>query len=187
MVCMSPNLIAGCALLAISGSVAVCAQAPPATAPSAPSWKTYSYSADGFSASFPFEPNPTKKNVSTERGLFELRSYIAEDASKALFVGVCDYGNATQGMDVDTILDGAKDGALKNSNSHLVGTLRKITLGTYPGLAFESESDQAHYSARIYLVGTTLYQVLVVASIQKPYADSQRFLDSFQLIARNKN
>jgi hypothetical protein len=33
-------------------------------------------------------------------------------------------------------------------------------------------------------VGTTLYQTLVVSPLASPYADTKRFLDSFQLIAR---
>jgi hypothetical protein len=34
------------------------------------------------------------------------------------------------------------------------------------------------------MVGSTLYQTLVVAPLGKPYADTARFLDSFQLIPR---
>jgi hypothetical protein len=44
-----------------------------------------------------------------------------------------------------------------------------------------------HFSARIYLVGTTLYQALTAAPLGKPYAGVPRFLDSFQLIARVQN
>jgi hypothetical protein len=44
-----------------------------------------------------------------------------------------------------------------------------------------------HFSARIYLVGTTLYQTLTAAPLGKPFASATRFLDSFQLIARVKN
>ena len=79
-----------------------------------------------------------------------------------------------------------KKDALSNFNSHLLSE-KKITLGTYPGVEFEAESDAAHFSARIYMVGTTLYQTLAVAALGKPYADATRFLDSFQLIARVPN
>jgi hypothetical protein len=100
-----------------------------------------------------------------------------------MFIGVCDYGSQTAGKDSNTLLQGAKNGALENSKSHLVSE-KQITLGIYPGLTFEAESDQAHFSARIYFVGSTLYQALVVYPQGKPYADAARFLDSFQLIAR---
>jgi len=152
-------------------------------APGAPDWKTYSYAPDGFSASFPFAPEVQKRNIPTDAGSFELRSYIGTDGDVAMFVGVCDYGSQTAGKDPNLLLQGAKDGALENSKSHLVSE-KSITLGIYPGLTFEAESDSAHFSARIYIVGSTLYQTLVVYPLGKPYADATRFLDSFQLIAR---
>ncbi|MGA3264221.1 MAG: hypothetical protein ABSC47_09275 [Terracidiphilus sp.] len=148
-----------------------------------PAWKSYSYSADGFSASFPSEPDLQKRNVPTDAGAFELRSYIGQDGEVAMFVGVCDYGSQTAGKNPDDLLQGAKNGALQNSNSHLLSET-KTTLGVYHGLTFEAESDQAHFSARIYMVGSTLYQVLVVSPLGKPYANTGQFLDSFQLIPR---
>ena len=104
----------------------------------------------------------------------------------ALFIGVCDYGTAAQGTESDAMLEGAKKGALSNSKSHLTSE-RKVTLGVYPGIAFESESESAHFSARIYMVGTTLYQTLVVSPLNNEYPDTARFLDSFQLIARDRS
>ncbi len=149
-------------------------------------WKTYSYPADGFSMAYPSAPQLKSQDVPTEAGSFQLRSYIAEVAPVALFVGVCDYGAQVAGKVPADMLEGAKNGALKNSNSHLTRE-KKITLGIYPGIEFESESDSAHFYARVYLVGETLYQTLVVAPLANPYPDTVRFLDSFQLIARVHN
>jgi hypothetical protein len=81
------------------------------------------------------------------------------------------------------VLQGAKSGALENTNAHLLSE-KAITLGIYPGVEFEAENDTMHFSARIYLVGTTLYQTLIASPLGKPYAGTTRFLDSFQLIAR---
>jgi len=149
-------------------------------------WNSYSYPSEGFRASFPSEPEQQKRNISTEAGIFELRSYLVQVAPYALFIGVCDYAGKAAGSDPDTLLQGAKQGALTNSSSHLVRE-NKVTLGIYHGLDFESESDTAHYSARIYMVGDTLYQTLVVSPLGKNYADTVRFLDSFQLIPRARN
>jgi hypothetical protein len=146
-------------------------------------WKTYSYPADGFSASYPSVPDLQKKDVPTDAGSFELRSYIGTDGDVAMFVGICDYGSKTAGKDPDELLQGAKNGALQNSNSHLLSEA-KTTLGIYHGLIVQYENDQAHFSMRIFLVGTTLYQTLVVAPLGQPYADTARFLDSFLLIPR---
>ena len=173
-----------CLGLTARGAAQAAAEQAPAAAPvAAPEWKVYSYPSDGFTASFPSEPQLQKRDVPTAAGSFELRSYIAEMEPVAIFVGVCDYGAAAAGKDPDTMLQGAKNGALENSKSHLTRE-KQITLGIYKGVEFEAESDTAHFYARIYVVGETLYQTLVVYPIAQPYTDTVRFLDSFQLIAR---
>jgi hypothetical protein len=170
--------------LACAGLVYVAAVLSAQTpAAPAPDWQTYSYPADGFSALFPAQPQEQKQNVPTDAGTFELRAYLVTEGPSALFVGVCDYGTAVNGRDPQTVLNGAQQGAIDNVKAHLISG-SKMTLGAYPGLAFEAENDSMHFSARIYLVGSTLYQALVASSLQQPYADTARFLDSFQLIAR---
>jgi hypothetical protein len=149
-------------------------------------WKSYSYPADGFNITFPSEPALQKQNVPTDAGTFELRAYLVTVGEAALYVGVCDYGSAVVGRDPETVLQGAKNGAIENVKAHLTRE-KKITLGTYPGVEFEAENDTMHFNARIYLVGTTLYQTLTAAPLAHPYAGVTRFLDSFQLIARVKN
>ncbi|MFY9856181.1 MAG: hypothetical protein WAK26_20120 [Terracidiphilus sp.] len=174
-------------MVALAFASTLSAQTAPAAAPNhpapAPNWKTYTYSSDGFSASFAFEPEQQKKNVPTDAGTFELRSYMTQDGESAMFVGVCDYGAAVSGRDPVTVLQGAKKGALSNTNAHPLSE-KPITLGIYPGVEFEGENDTMHFSARIYLVGSTLYQALTAVPLGKPYAGTARFLDSFQLIAR---
>jgi hypothetical protein len=149
----------------------------------APQWKTYSYPADGFSASFPGEPTLQKKDVPTEKGNFELRAYLVEDGQAAVFVGVCDYGTAISDRTPDQVLDGAQQGAIDNVSAHLLRG-KTITLGAYPGREFEAENDTMHFYARVYLVGTTLYQTLTAAPLGSPYAGTITFIDSFQLIPR---
>ncbi len=176
-------------MMALSFAAVLAAQTTPApTAPPAPTpdWKTYSYPADGFSASFPFVPTSQKQNVPTEKGSFELRAYLSPDGPSAVFVGVCDYGSAISDRTPDQVLDGAQKGAIDNVKAHLLSG-KKITLGVYPGREFEAENDTLHFSARIYLVGSTLYQTLIAAPLGPPYAGTTRFLDSFQLIPRVSN
>ena len=146
-------------------------------------WKTFSYPSDGFSAAFPSEPQMSKKDVPTEKGSFELRAYLAEDGQAAVFVGVCDYGSAISDRTPDQVLDGAQQGAIDNVKAHLVRG-KKITFGVYPGREFEADNDTMHFYARIYLVGSTLYQTLIASPIGTPYASAATFLDSFQLIPR---
>ncbi len=146
-------------------------------------WKTYNYPADGFSADFPFEPSQSKKDIDSDSGTYELRSYMTEDDQAALYVGVCDYGEKAKKQSPETLLNNAEDGALKNSNSRLVSE-QAITLGIYHGLEFKAENESTEFSARLYIVGNTLYQTLVVTPRGHAYAKTTRFLNSFQLIAR---
>lgn len=161
----------------------LCLAASAAAGAQAAEWKSYSYPADGFQASYPSEPSLQTKNVDTQSGKFELHTYTVEVGDVALFIGVCDYGEKASGADPDSMLQGAKNGALANSNSHIVRE-QKITLGAYHGLEFDAEGDTAQFTARIYLVGTTLYQTLVVYPLGKPFGETKKFLDSFQLIAK---
>lgn len=147
--------------------------------------KSYSYPSDGFQASFPAEPTLSKRNVDTQKGSFELRSYTCSDSSWAYLVGVCEYGSAISDQDSYTTLENAKNGALANTNSHLVKE-QKIKLSVVAGIAYESEGDEAHFTARIYLAGTTLYQVLVVYPIGNAPPDAESFLESFGLIMRSE-
>jgi hypothetical protein len=157
----------------------------PATAPAAPVaiWKTYSYPADGFSALFPSEPVEQKQSVPTSAGNIELRTYIAASGAVALYVGACDYGAAAGSSDPDAVLEGAKNGAVNNVHGHLI-TSKKVTLGIYPGIAFEADAEGAHLFGRIYLVGNILYQAFVAGPSDQPFPDTAKFLDSFQLIPR---
>ncbi len=149
-------------------------------------WQSYSYPADGFQASFPSVPDLEKKDVPSEAGSFEVRSYTAQVGSVALFVVVCDYGLAASGKDPDSLLQGAKNAVLQNPISRLVSE-KKIPLGANHGLELEAENDAELSIVRMYMVGSTLYQTLVVAPRDKPYAETTRFLDSFQLVARTGN
>src|ERR1035438_7390614 len=120
----------------------------------------------------------SKTDVPTDKGSFALRAYLVEDGQAALYVGVCDYGSAISDRTPDQVLDGAQQGALDNVKAHLVSG-KKITFGAYPGREFEAENDTLHFSARIYLVGATLYQTLIASPPGGPYVSTTRFLDSF--------
>jgi hypothetical protein len=152
-------------------------------APPAGSWQTYPYPADGFKAAFPSEPKVDSQNVKTDAGSFELRDYVVDLGSTALYVGVCDYGSSMSGRDPQTVLDGAQNGAINNVKAHVLSS-GKITLGSYPGRSFEAENGTLHFSVRIYLVDTILYQSLAAYPVNTQYPNAMRFLDSFQLITR---
>ena len=160
--------------------------AAPPTSTQIPDWKPYRYPSDGFIADFPFPPASQKQNVSTDAGTFELRTYVAADSSTALIVAVCDYGTGAAGKDPEALLDEARKGAVNNLKAQLVRE-KKIPFGAYRGVEFEADSDSAHVTARMYLVGVILYQTIVASPLDTKYADTGRFLDSFQLLGGAAN
>jgi hypothetical protein len=150
--------------------------------------KSYDYPADGFRAAFPSKPEFSKEILPEGQLNFEIHYYIATEpiSGATLMVAANDFGNHLDGKDPDAVLQGSENGALANSKSHLIGSHKKISFGSNHGIAFEAESDEAHLSVRLYLVGGMLYQEVVVSPKSKRYdaAATQRFLDSFELIPR---
>lgn len=149
------------------------------------------YPSEGFRATFPSTVTSTKQNITTKVGDVELRAYTAQTSDgTAFFVGVCDYTPADIAGwkgDINAELQGAKNGALENTKSHLTRE-KTITLQGYHGLEFESETDTLHFYARIYATdnGTTFYQTVVVYPINTPPNAAMTFLDSFELIPRTR-
>jgi hypothetical protein len=150
--------------------------------------KSYDFPADGFRASFPAKPEFSKETIPEGQLNFDLHNYIAIDkATDAVFViSVTDFGKYLDGKDPDEVLQGAENGALANAKAHVIGSHKKIFLGANHGLALEAETDEMHLSIRLYLVGGILYQLDIVSRKEKKYdaAATERFFDSFQLIAR---
>jgi hypothetical protein len=168
------------------GCIAMCAALlclPVAAAAQTAMWKEYTYASDGFAVSFPTLPLVQKKNIPTDASSIELHEYVEQINGVSLIVTVSDYGTALAGKDADTQLQGAKNAALKNAGAQLKSE-KKFMFDVNPGLEYEAESSAAHFTVRIYLVSSTLYQTLVAAPVGKPYAGTTQFLDSFKLIPK---
>ena len=147
-------------------------------------WKEYVYEADGFAISMPQEPVLSKSSVDTKAGPVEMHNYMVElGQDAALLVSMADYGSSMQNADPKAVLQGGKEGAMRNTNSHLISE-RPLTLQGYPGLGIETENDTMHFSARFYMVNTRLYQTVAVTSIGKPYTGTNRFHESLRLVLK---
>jgi hypothetical protein len=158
-----------------------------AAEPNSQGMTLHSYPADGFSAYFPRDPGMEKSTVPTPDGsTAEQHSYSVEVGNSTLMIVVSDYGASHAGMDPDMVIQRVKKGFLSGSKAHLVSE-KKITLGTYNGLEFEAKTQAISFSVRLYFVGTRLYQIVVGSPLGEPYADTKRFLESFQLIDRVRN
>lgn len=148
-----------------------------------PQPKTYSYPSAGFSAAYPSEPQMIKAKAPATSDSAGGRLYIAEDSQVGLMVAIYDEPAGVSSPGGELELLAGKMSFLAAANAHVLSE-KKIALGAYPGAEFEAESSVSHISARFYLVGATLYKTAVFTPLGRPYADTTRFLDSFQLIPR---
>lgn len=148
--------------------------------------ESYKASADGFSVLFPSEPQLTMNTTYTNAGSVEVHSYSTQDAQAWLYITVNGYWDKTAEWNIDGALQQAKHNFLR-SNGRVIRE-RKISLGVYNGLEFESENNlDQRFDVRIYIVGDSLYTLWVVTPKTLPYANTIHFLDSFQLIPRINN
>lgn len=166
-------------LFALFAALLVCVSAGAQSS----TWKTYSYPADGFSISAPSEPQLSSQNVPTDAGTFVVHLYASNAGTVALYVGRNDYGSAMNGRDPHTVLTAAMNGAATAQNGHLTKS-QNIQIGKYPGYSFEGVNDQGHFYARNYLVGSVLYQLIVMVPTNQTYGDAEQFLGSFRLTAQ---
>lgn len=148
-------------------------------------WKTYKYPADGFQASFPSEPKLGQMRKEATMGSILLNSYCARISDTDLCVAVIDQGPEATGLSPETLLERTKLGILTAPKTSKLNE-KEINLDGHVGVELETESDTAHIFTRIYLVEMTLYQAMVTFPVQSRYLDTNRFLDSFKLIGRER-
>jgi hypothetical protein len=154
-----------------------------ALAAQTPKWKSYSYPADGFRASFPAAPQLDIKSQPAGAGPIELHSYCAHLSAGDLCVAVFAHGAQATGLDPDALLERVKQGVLAGDKTKKLSET-PIALDERKGVALETENDTIYTSTRIYLVGDVIYQTIVTSPVAAKYADTAQFLDSFRLIPR---
>jgi len=136
-----------------------------------------------FTVQMPGQPKEQKNSVKTAIGPIEFHMFIYErDPNSDYMVGYNDY---PEGMmkkaDSDKVLDGARDGAVKNVKGKLESE-KKITLDGHPGREFVATAEGLKVRDRFYLVNDRLYQIMLVGSNDFITGkDAEKFLNSFKL------
>jgi hypothetical protein len=140
-------------------------------------------SADG---RFKIQMPGTPKEGSQASGGTTMKTYSIESRNGAYVVGYGDLpipANEPEAA-VQERLDGARDGAVRGGNATLSNSGRVTLAGKYPGREFSAKLNgkEGIIRAKIYLVGSRLYQVMVVGTDSfANSSDSTKFLDSFAL------
>lgn len=136
-----------------------------------------------FTVQMPPGPKEQNNTVKTAIGPIEVHMFVCEpDPSTAYIVGYSDYPEAMmKKADTEKVLDGARDGAVKNVNGKLDWE-KKVTIDGHSGRDFALSTERFKGRDRIYLVNDRLYQVMLVGT--KDFItskDGEKFLDSFKL------
>jgi hypothetical protein len=146
-----------------------------------PEFKEFSSKDGRFKILMPGTPKEqTQKAVGVD-----VKLYMVETRQGAYMASYADMPVPTNESDeqIQTRLDGARDGSVRNVNAKLLST-SNITLGKCPGRSYDAElpGGKGVVRGNIYMSGTRLYQVMVVGT--KSFvdsADSKKFLDSFAI------
>ena len=124
--------------------------------------------------------------ISTARGTLDMQVYTSAKGTNAVFlIGYIDYPDQAFEQSTTTMLDGARDGALRNLNAKL-SSQKDVKLMGYPGrtitFAGTSEGQKLYGRVDYYIVKPRLFQVLYLSSKKKDVAD-KNIKDAFASFA----
>ena len=152
-----------------------------------PAWQEFTSEEGGFTVLMPSTPTYETSEIPTAIGPVVMHTFSVSAKKWAYMVIYSDYdAESVNGVDPSTMLDGARDGVMKQIGGTVVVD-RSITLGDYPGKEVEvvTPDKQFRCRARLYMVANRLYQAIAVAPGKgKLPKDAEKFLASFRLVAR---
>lgn len=145
-------------------------------------------SAEGrYRVRFPEAPRLVVRKVPSEAGPIDVHMAVVDRGDVAYFASYNDYDVDPAAFDRDAALEAVLESALASSKATLKSR-RDIALGGHPGRAYEAtlvlpNGKAGSCRARLYMVGTRLYQAMVIETRDKedPKATAT-FLDSFALL-----
>lgn len=134
-------------------------------------------------------PGNPKRQTQTQNspvGPIVVNSFVVERTQEgvAYMVAYSDFpDNLVERVKVKELLDGARDGALRATQSQLVSQ-RDITLNGHPGRELEFVKSEQITKNRMYVVNDRLYQVMVLTTKEQEKFLTRSiagFLNSFRL------
>ncbi len=167
-----------------SRAAAAAAQTP---RPERISWKRYNSAAGGFTINMPGDPTPSHDDDGL-LGSKGVEILTAEHEESRFIVQYQDLSRTAQKKGSSGVLKAARASDEKVIQGKVVGEKEAMLKGAV-GWSYQietAEPDGPMARVRAYVVGTRLYQIIVVAPKTKfPTDDSERFLNSFKLQSRN--
>ena len=140
-------------------------------------WTKFEPEGAGFSVKVPAQPveQPSSKKA--------LRLFSVTSGRMILAIS---YGDRSPGKTLNTqkVLEATRDSFNKQFNAKLL-TSRELTLDSWPGLEFTSESPAANIKSRVFLVGNREYQIVgLVFKDAEMTASVNAFLESFAFTSK---
>lgn len=153
-------------------------------------WTAYTSPRGNFRTVFPAPPQETVKTLDSEYGPIPYVTCVSEldDGNVGFCVAYNDHPPAALEAGADAILDGGRDGALKNLKGVIASEIQ-LTHRGYPGREFtilgEVQGRKLFCHTRLLLVGARLYQLQILRVGDAPIdlADGVRFFSSFEQLA----
>jgi hypothetical protein len=146
--------------------VALAVGSAPAAAQKEPKLTDFKSEKGGYQVKLPGTPKEDTKKVGDEK--IPVTTARVEASSGAVYAAsFAVYPKSYQNVPAKTILDGVRDG-LKGTDGKLDEEEKELVLESggekYPGREVVVKAGRNYVRARVYLVGTTLYQVMVTGS-----------------------
>jgi hypothetical protein len=168
-------------LLAVVGAVALllCATRPACAA----DWVDHKSEDGGFTVRFPSEPKTSVQSVETAIGKLDMHMIISEKGSMGYTVIYAKFPPAVEQVPSEQLLEGAKQGIA--SRGITISSSKKVTMGNYTGLELKgSDANGLHLRARLFMVKTTMFQILLASRNEKELTDdsAEKFVESFKLL-----
>lgn len=148
------------------------------------SWKEFKPAREKFSVKMPGEPKTRAEEAKSPAGPLNIRMGLVETKTFAFMLMWVDYPEAQiAGSDPEKVLDGARDGALRNSRGAKLDGETKIKLGEHPGRELHMDmAGRGKMLVRIFLVKNRLYQTLVGGKdVTYDDKDVRTFVESLKL------
>ena len=148
-------------------------------------WNEFKSTDGNFSVLLPGAPTASDQPINMQTGQIEAHIFTLTTGQFAYMVSYTDYpASIFDTTPIKSILDGLRDGAVKNSQGRLINEA-DIALGAYAGreLNVESSNGSNVMRAHLYVVNHRLYQVIVITDKGRASsAEITKFLSSFKLL-----
>lgn len=149
--------------------------------------KPFVSEAGGFRVELPGTPKEQVRTADSPLGPLEFHIFVVTHGGATYSASYNEFPEAIALSEPDRALEGGVEGALKNTKGKLL-VKRDIAIGGHPGKEFTSRvpgllGTTQSYRARIYLVGTRLYQVVLCGPEEAISGEAgERVFKSFALL-----